>query len=183
MQHLLTLYSSRYNLQTTTFYAWDLAGNSLAVYNLPSGGNIVQTDLSIFGLSRLGVYNRATAQGSYEITDHLGNVRAVIRKENNIPAIKSFADYYRFGELLPGTNSLNYLYAFQGQELDTETNIEAFQLRLWDGRIGKWLSPDPYGELIVLLAPNPKTPKQALKLINKALNAIEVKHADVNDRM
>ncbi|MBP1221675.1 hypothetical protein [Flavobacterium sp. 1355] len=70
----------------------------MAVYNLPSGGSIVQTDLSIFGLSRLGVYNRATTQSSYEITDHLGNVRAVIRKENNIPAIKSFADYYPFGE-------------------------------------------------------------------------------------
>ena len=68
------------------------------MYNLPSGGSIVQTDLSIFGLSRLGVYNRPTAQSSYEITDHLGNVRAVIRKENNIPAIKSFADYYPFGE-------------------------------------------------------------------------------------
>lgn len=24
--------------------------------------------------------------------------------------------------------------------------MEAFQLRLWDGRIGRWLSPDPYGE-------------------------------------
>jgi uncharacterized protein (TIGR02594 family) len=113
---------------------------------LPSSGSIVQTDLSIFGLSRLGVYNRATTQSSYEITDHLGNVRAVIRKENNIPAIKSFADYYPFGELLPSRNSLNYRYAFQGQELDTETNMEAFQLRLWDGRIGRWLSPDPMGQ-------------------------------------
>jgi hypothetical protein len=24
--------------------------------------------------------------------------------------------------------------------------MEAFQLRLWDGRIGRWLSPDPYGQ-------------------------------------
>jgi hypothetical protein len=31
--------------------------------------------------------------------------------------------------------------------------------------------------------PNPKTPEQALKLIIKALKAIEVKHAGVNDRM
>ena len=40
----------------------------------------------------------------------------------------------------------NYRYAFQGQEKDTETGMEAFQLRLWDGRIGRWLSPDPYGQ-------------------------------------
>lgn len=30
--------------------------------------------------------------------------------------------------------------------MDNETGMEAFQLRLWDGRIGRWLSPDPYGE-------------------------------------
>lgn len=24
--------------------------------------------------------------------------------------------------------------------------MEAFELRLWDGRIGRWLSPDPYGQ-------------------------------------
>jgi RHS repeat-associated protein len=39
-----------------------------------------------------------------------------------------------------------YRYAFQGQELDKETGMEAFQLRLWDGRIGRWLNPDPYGQ-------------------------------------
>ena len=36
-----------------------------------------------------------------------------------------------------------YRYAFQGQEKDPETGKEAFQLRLWDGRIGRWLTTDP----------------------------------------
>ena len=40
----------------------------------------------------------------------------------------------------------DYRYAFQGQEKDAETGKEAFQLRLWVSRIGRWLSPDPYGE-------------------------------------
>jgi RHS repeat-associated protein len=39
-----------------------------------------------------------------------------------------------------------YRYAFQGQEKDPETGKEAFQLRLWDGRIGRWLTIDPKGE-------------------------------------
>lgn len=39
-----------------------------------------------------------------------------------------------------------YRYAFQGQEKDPETGKEAFQLRLWDGRIGRWLTTDPYGQ-------------------------------------
>ncbi|MCD0464944.1 RHS repeat-associated core domain-containing protein [Flavobacterium sp. ENC] len=51
------------------------------------------------------------------------------------------ADYYPFGEQLPGHNAFSdYRYAFQGQEKDDETGMEAFQLRLWDGRLGKWLS-------------------------------------------
>ncbi len=42
--------------------------------------------------------------------------------------------------------SEQYRYAFQGQEKDPETGKEAFQLRLWDGRIGRWLTTDPYSE-------------------------------------
>lgn len=99
-------------------------------------------------MSRLGVYNRASATSSYEITDHLGNVRAIVQKVGGSPVIQSFADYYPFGEQLPNrnSNSGNYRYAFQGQELDGEIGMEAFQLRLWDGRIGRWLSPDPKGQ-------------------------------------
>lgn len=48
---------------------------------------------------------------------------------------------------MPSRNALsNYRYAFQGQEIDQETGMEAFQLRLWDGRIGRWLNPDPHGQ-------------------------------------
>lgn len=36
----------------------------------------------------------------------------------------------------------DYRYAFQGQEKDPETGKEAFEHRLWDSRIGRWLSPD-----------------------------------------
>ncbi|MHC0443880.1 RHS repeat domain-containing protein [Flavobacterium sp. 3-218] len=139
--------SSNSSLQSTTFYQLDLSGNTLAVYNLPSGGSITQIELSIYGLDRLGIYKKSSGIASYEIKDHLGNVRAIIEKENGSPAIKSFADYYPFGEQLPSRNALsNYRYAFQGQELDQETGMEAFQLRLWDGRIGRWLSPDPMGQ-------------------------------------
>ncbi|PIB39405.1 RHS repeat protein [Maribacter sp. 4G9] len=60
---------------------------------------------------------------------------------------QGFADYYPFGMQMPGpNNSLNsaaYRYAFQGQEKDSETGKEAFELRLWDSRIGRWLTTDP----------------------------------------
>jgi RHS repeat-associated protein len=139
---------SPYTINSTDYYILDLSGNVMSIYNKTGSSSIVQKDLPIFGLGRLGVYNRATATSTYEITDHLGNVRAVVQKENGIPVIKSFADYYPFGEKFPGDRSVNngYRYAFQGQEKDGETEMEAFQLRLWDGRIGRWLSPDPMGQ-------------------------------------
>ncbi|MDZ4147131.1 MAG: RHS repeat-associated core domain-containing protein [Flavobacteriaceae bacterium] len=39
-----------------------------------------------------------------------------------------------------------YRYAYQGQEKDPETGKEAFEARLWDARIGRWLTTDPAGE-------------------------------------
>ncbi len=59
----------------------------------------------------------------------------------------SYADYYPFGMKMPGKfGGGSYRYAYQGQEKDTETGFEAFELRQWDGRIGRWMSTDPYGQ-------------------------------------
>ncbi|MCL6220289.1 RHS repeat protein [Zunongwangia pacifica] len=43
-------------------------------------------------------------------------------------------------------NQSEYRYKYQAQEKDAETGMEAFELRLWDSRIGRWLSPDPAGQ-------------------------------------
>ena len=42
----------------------------------------------------------------------------------------------------------SYRYAYQGQEKDGETGFEAFELRQWDGRIGRWMTTDPYGQYV-----------------------------------
>ncbi len=60
--------------------------------------------------------------------------------------VKGSADYYPFGSQFPDRKDLDYRYAYQGQEKDAETGMEAFELRLWDSRIGRWLTPDPYGQ-------------------------------------
>lgn len=41
-----------------------------------------------------------------------------------------------------------YRYGYQGEyaEKDSETGLNAFQLRMWDSRIGRWMSPDPMGQ-------------------------------------
>jgi RHS repeat-associated protein len=42
----------------------------------------------------------------------------------------------------------DYRYGYQGQysEEDNETGWNAFELRMYDARIGRWNSPDPYGQ-------------------------------------
>ena len=88
----------------------------------------------------------------YQLTDHLGNVRATISdtKVNGAAEVLSYADYYLFGMTMAGRNAASspeYRLAYQGQELDKEiggAGFYAFALRHYDPRLGKWLSPDPY---------------------------------------
>ena len=87
---------------------------------------------------------------SNQLTDHLGNVRAVVSKDNNgnAAALVSATDYYPGGMPMPGRQFVNgkpYRYGYQGEfaETDEETGKPAFQLRLYDLRINRWLSPDP----------------------------------------
>lgn len=142
-------------LASTDYYISDVSGNVLSIYNKLATGSIAQIEMPIYGASRIGVAKKGTQDiRNYQITDHLGNVRAVIQKNfttNSIAAnLLAYADYYPFGEQLPTRNSNSgYRYAYQGQEKIGalgETGMEAFQLRLWDGRLGRWMSPDPYGQ-------------------------------------
>jgi len=62
----------------------------------------------------------------------------------------SGADYYPFGLTMSDREILTepYRFGYQGQfaEEDTETGWNAFDLRMYDARFGRWLSPDPYGQ-------------------------------------
>jgi RHS repeat-associated protein len=71
-----------------------------------------------------------------------------MKSGGNVLSLTAKTDYYPFGMPMPNkhTTDGNYRYAFQGQEKDSETGMEAFELRLWDGRIGRWLTIDPYHE-------------------------------------
>jgi RHS repeat-associated protein len=130
-----------------TYYVRDASGKTMAIYegSYSSQLSIMRIkDYPIYGNSRLGLYNRKHHSADYELTDHLGNVRAVVSSSN---AITNASDYYPFGMPMPIRNLEGlYRYKFQGQEKDPETGKEAFQLRLWDGRIGRWLTTDPAGQ-------------------------------------
>ena len=100
----------------------------------------------------------------YELTNHLGNTLATI-SDKLIPLppagstvatysadIVSAQDYYPFGMQMPGrtylaSGSLNYRYGFNGKENDNEVegvgNQIDYGMRVYDPRIGKFLSVDP----------------------------------------
>ncbi|MBS1944432.1 MAG: RHS repeat-associated core domain-containing protein, partial [Bacteroidetes bacterium] len=94
----------------------------------------------------------------YELTDHLGNVNTVVtgRLLDGAGAgsakqaeVVSAQGYEAFGSLLPGRNysSDSYRFGFNGQEKDDEMygstgNSYDFGARMYDPRVGRWLSID-----------------------------------------
>ena len=132
-----------------TFYIRDLSGNIMAIYDNTS--TTAAKEYPIYGSGRIGVTfgNDGVYTNNYELTDHLGNVRAVISKtkSENVD-ILSYADYYPFGWKMPGrtaSSSNGYRFGYQGQfaEEDQETGLNQFEARLYDARLGRWLTPDP----------------------------------------
>lgn len=60
------------------------------------------------------------------------------------------ADYYPFGLVISERNigREEYRYGYQGafSEEDSVTGWNDFELRMYDARIGRWISPDPYAQ-------------------------------------
>ena len=98
----------------------------------------------------------------YELSNHLGNVLATItdkkkgvdENSNGIvdyydADVSSAQDYYPFGMVMPGRNwsSSTYRYGFNGKENDNEVkgtgNQQDYGMRIYDPRLGRFLSVDP----------------------------------------
>ncbi len=102
-------------------------------------------------------------QKVYELTDHRGNVMATISDkkkgvdENGDGVVEYYnadvvnaSDYYPFGALMPGrtySTGNKYRYGFNGKENDNEIkgegNQQDYGMRIYDPRIGRFLSVDP----------------------------------------
>jgi len=135
----------------STVYVRDLSGQVTAIYDNENDGTkkLVPNEFPFYGNSRIGTakINSGIVDHEYELKDHLGNVRQVIKKSTTVDWAYFKANYYPFGMKFMSINS--YRYGYQGEYAEDEsdeTGIKAnsFQLRLYDARIGRWMSPDPY---------------------------------------
>ena len=152
----------------TTYYVRDPQGNVLAVYEHKHGdsdnGTFTLTEQHLYGASRLGMKKRdlalnvANASESttpvthYELTNHLGNVMAVISDEASAtaePTVVSLTDYYPFGMTEPGRSwnagAEGYRYGFNTQENVPELGEGHTTALYWeyDGRLGRRWNLDP----------------------------------------
>ncbi|MFK7969022.1 MAG: RHS repeat domain-containing protein, partial [Bacteroidia bacterium] len=104
----------------------------------------------------------------FELSNHLGNVLAVItdRKisigtggaEDWLADIRMTSDYYPFGMKMEGRGErADYRFGFNGKEQDDEVKGEGnsldFGARIYDSRIGRWLSVDPLASEYPTMSP------------------------------
>jgi RHS repeat-associated protein len=152
-----------------TWYVRDAQGNTLAVYGNKDGGSTLYwQEQQLYGNDRLGIWEPNIAVNTdantawdnvglkrYELSNHLGNVlatisdKAILEGDHYKVELLSAQDYYPFGMLQPDRSySLSsYRYGFNGKESDNEVKGDGNQydygFRLYDPRIGKFLSIDP----------------------------------------
>lgn len=114
------------------------------------------------GMNWMTSYTFIRGHKRYEMTDHRGNVLATVSDKkigidiNSDGVIDTYeadittaTDYFPFGSQVPGRtfSSGKYRYGFNGKENDNELkgegNSQDYGMRIYDPRVGRFLSVDP----------------------------------------
>ncbi|MFY0599856.1 MAG: RHS repeat-associated core domain-containing protein [Cyclobacteriaceae bacterium] len=151
----------------STYYIRDASGNTMATYIKDGAEPVKLSGMSIYGSSRLGRYIGGVGTGErvlgtryYELSNHLGNVMAVVsddisREGGHTRAdVVSTSDYYPFGlgyheyyNDRPDRNEAEAnRYGFNGKERDKSMGtslVYDYGFRIYNPQIGKFLSVDP----------------------------------------
>ena len=167
----------------THYYVYADKGTLLATYSRQEcvPNTVYLDEHTLYGSKRLGVrnypgvgqsnrvsldneevpnnqilYKREIFSKHYEVSDHLGNVRAVIGDTKwdagggiFRPNVITYSNYYPFGMAQPGRNlnSADYKFGYNGKEKDDEIkgsgNSYDYGFRMYDPRVAKFLSIDP----------------------------------------
>lgn len=131
------LYDQNFNKITAGWQGVTASGNAALEH-------LIQPQITIEqpGYIYIIAYNRSNS-ASYVYFDDL----KVVQTHSTVVAA---SDYYPFGLVMDGrqVTDVNYRYGYQGQyaEKDNTTGWNEFDLRMYDARFGRWISPDPYGQ-------------------------------------
>ncbi len=133
-----------------SYYVYDPSGNVLAIYNKAGSNAAAIAELPVYGSDRIGTYYASGNNYVYELRDNVGSVRVVIARNKRADGsvdVLTYSDYYPFGSIARnGGNGYRYEYQGAYAEKDPVTGYNNFDLRMYDGRIGRWLSVDPMGQ-------------------------------------
>ncbi|MBD1432701.1 RHS repeat-associated core domain-containing protein [Sphingobacterium sp. DN00404] len=151
------IYSDAAHTQRILSFAYDEDGNRIKKQDHLQNVITWYVDGNVYNGSQLieqpipyGQYYRTGNVYRYQLTDHVGSVRAIINRNklsNGNADIIYYADYYPFGSIIQSAG-VSSRYGYQGEysEKDGETGWNNFYLRNYDPAIGRWLSTDPYGQ-------------------------------------
>ncbi|HXB10129.1 MAG TPA: RHS repeat-associated core domain-containing protein [Puia sp.] len=137
-------YNNSYTPILATYYFGDVIYTQ-SITGGTSYGPLTPWEYQVSGAAgRIGVYSKPAAAYTYELRDHLGNVRAVVTPTG---AVQTATDYYPYGMAI-ATYGSGYRYGYQGQyaEADGETGWNNFELRMYSSRFGRWMTMDPKGQ-------------------------------------
>lgn len=90
--------------------------------------------------------NHELGKKEYELTDHLGNVRAVVsdRRMNDSIVISNAVDYLPFGMVARSyTDGMETRFGFNGKEDDSEWDKQDYGMRIYDPKLCRFISVDP----------------------------------------
>jgi RHS repeat-associated protein len=107
--------------------------------------------------------NSVRGSRKYQLSNHLGNVLVTVsdQRAQTFPVtgasgitadVMSITDYFAFGMPVPGRNINTgwYRFGFNGKENDNEIggegSLQDYGMRVYDSRVGKFLSSDPLFE-------------------------------------
>jgi RHS repeat-associated protein len=132
---------------------------------------VTKKTISLGGTLHAKVYTFTRGEKFFELTNHLGNVLAVVT-DKKLPVkqttgndishwladVMSATSYYPFGMAMPGRtySSGGYRYGFNGKENDNEVkgsgNQQDYGMRIYDPRLGRFLSVDPLTKSFPMLS-------------------------------
>jgi len=124
----------------TTTYTWDVA-SALPVVLQDSDGNTY-----VYGLDLISTTDNAGAQ-TYHLYDGLGSTTDLVDGSGN--SVASYG-YDVFGATRTHSGSSPNYWLFTGEQRDSESDLYYLRARYYDPSIGRFLTRDPFGGLVLL---------------------------------